>query len=116
MADHVAALTGDHDQPAGDIRAAFAENIEAQGSSMDAFEEKAAAIERGHTRELTASIEGFVSVDLAAVRSAFISANAVAEEPFPDRVGMILRVRPGTFVRPGDILTSIRAAHVCVGE
>lgn len=89
----------------------MAENLEAQGSSRDAFLEKAAAVAGAPRRDIVASREGFLTADIPAIRKVFVDANAGASPaaPFPDELGIILRVRPGAYVRKGDVLASIRA-------
>jgi pyrimidine-nucleoside phosphorylase len=113
MAAHVASLaTGTSLDPpnASSIATIFAANIKAQGSSTDAFEAKVHAVAEAPRRDLTASREGFLSVDIAALRAAF-SAGPIeteSETRFPDKLGAILRVKPGAYVRRGDLLASLR--------
>lgn len=111
LAAHVAALasgTKELHRSIGDI---FQSNVAAQGGTSEAFEEKTDEIARVRRRDLTARKDGFFVVDLERLRSAFVAANAphTTEAQFPDKVGLILRKRPGTYVRRGDVLASVRA-------
>lgn len=113
MAAHVAALAGELPQADAGNRIArvFARNVEAQGSSTDAFAAKAATVAEGHRHELSAPSEGFFRLDLASLRSVFVAAHSAlnSDRPFPDELGLILRIRPGAYVRRGDVLATVRA-------
>ncbi|QDW40478.1 hypothetical protein FFI89_027125 [Bradyrhizobium sp. KBS0727] len=95
----------------GDILQVFSRNVEAQGGSMEAFEARVYAALRSHTRELKAERDGFYRLDLERLRAAFVKANEAtsAGGEFPDRLGVILLVRPGRYVRRGDVLATARA-------
>lgn len=116
MAHEVAAMAG---YPAEtlvttDISRAFAQNVEAQGGTMDAFDAKVEAALQSHTRELRAPRDGFYGLDMERLRSAFVKANEVTStsEEFPDRLGVILMVRSGRYVKRGDVLATVRADDV----
>ncbi|MGY3484445.1 thymidine phosphorylase [Bradyrhizobium sp. USDA 4011] len=112
LAAHVSALHPARGSLVKEIGKPFFENIAAQGGTEDGFLGKAEAIARAPRTEIAAQQSGFFSLDLAGLRSAFVTANAPAnEEPFPDNLGLILRKRPGSFVRNGEILASVRATQ-----
>jgi pyrimidine-nucleoside phosphorylase len=114
MAGHVAALASGTARADGEHRIdqVFARNVQAQGSSMDAFAAKVEAVAKEHRHELRASDEGFFRLDLASLRSVFVRAHSATNSvsPFPDELGLILLARPGAHVRRGDILASVRAS------
>lgn len=95
--------------PPAAIAGAFAANIVAQGASMAALEERAALVEAGHSRHVTAERDGMVSYDLGRLREAILNARAADEGlNFDDSAGLILLVEPGTIVRAGTSLVSVR--------
>lgn len=55
--------------------------------------------------------DGFLSLNILALRSVFVDANAPRQSKveFPDHLGLILRRKPGSYVRRGDALASVRA-------
>jgi len=110
LAAHVAALDPKLKADGRQARSAFQSNIEAQGSSREAFEEKVHQISTAPRRDLIAEKEGFLVIDLEVLRGAFVDANRqeASETRFPDRIGLILRRRPGAYVERGDILASVR--------
>jgi thymidine phosphorylase len=110
MTAHVAALRSGA-AAHGDIGDAFLDNIEAQGSSKEAFHERADFVERMSRRDLSADRDGFIWLDLNELRAVFVDANlrGVEQSVFPDELGIILRAKPGTYVRRGDVLASVRA-------
>jgi thymidine phosphorylase len=113
MAAHVASIaigSKSHAQ-LHDIRTLFFENINAQGGSEDAFKSKVEIVAKSHRHELIAEVDGFIGLDLATMRSAFVDIHSSSELPlqFPDEVGMILHVSPGAYVKKGDMLATVRA-------
>jgi pyrimidine-nucleoside phosphorylase len=116
MAAHVVALV-DQDRPrrpTGDIVEPFARNLAAQGSSMDAFWTKVDAVEKAPRRDLVAPHEGFLSVDLAQIRSALVAGQSepAPDGEFLDEQGLILQAKPGAYVRRADLLASIRTTDL----
>jgi len=103
------------------LRAALLDNVEAQGSSADAFQEVVDSIANASRRDVTASRDGYASVDLQGIRTIFGKANVskTSDTRFPDELGIILRYVPTVPVRRGDTLASIRvndAIWGCFGE
>jgi len=94
-----------------DIGNVFFEHLEAQGSSKEAFYEKTNLVAAAANRELSADRDGFLRVDVPELRSVFVAVNSriAAADGFPDELGVILRQRPGAYVRRGDLLASVRA-------
>jgi len=113
---NMAALVGGsavHTLGRGDLKAVAAANIEAQGGSVSAFHKRAALIEAGHTRTMTAVSAGRVDYDLGWLRSAIVSAQGVgAGQAWPDDAGAILLVRPGELVELGDPIMSVRCPAI----
>lgn len=107
---HVGALRSGRSPLTEELAKPFFENIAAQGGTEEGFLNKAESIARSPRKEIAARQSGFFSLDLAGLRSVFVAVNAPTnEESFPDNVGLILRKRPGSFVKNGEILASVRA-------
>jgi len=112
----MACATVDH--PASNLNGAtavakkhFCDNLEAQGSSQDAFDEYVEMVRNGHRFEYIAKDHGFLSVRLDRMRDLilrFQSAGAADDAVFPDGMGLVLRKNPGDLVRAGDLLGTIR--------
>lgn len=110
LAAHVGALRPGHYRLGKELAKPFFENIVAQGGTEEGFINKAEMIARAPRKEIAAPHDGFFSLDLAKLRSVFVTANAsTTEDQFPDDLGLILRKRPGGFVNKGEILASVRA-------
>lgn len=110
LAAHVGALHLGQAPLTQEIGKPFLENIAAQGGTEDGFLDKADLIARAARTEIAARQSGFFSLDLASLRSVFLLANAPSnEDPFPDNLGLILRKRPGSFVKNGEVLALVRA-------
>ncbi|WEF51434.1 hypothetical protein AFIC_003023 [[Pseudomonas] carboxydohydrogena] len=110
LAANVGALHPGHAPLVKEIGKPFFENIVAQGGTEAGFLDKVESIARAPRVEIAAQQGGFFSLDLAGLRSVFATANASTDkEPFPDNLGLILRKRPGSFVKNGEILASVRA-------
>jgi pyrimidine-nucleoside phosphorylase len=96
---------------AAEIRIALRDNVEAQGASIDALEARVQHITADHRLEALASDEGFLHVDLDAIRAIIVERQAAAlcrDQPFPDPCGIVLRSDHGDFVRKGDCLATLR--------
>ena len=92
----------------------FYANLEAQGSSKDAFQELVHQIQRGHRFHYLARNTGFVNVRLNRLRTLiqkFQSAGRMSPSRFPDRIGLVLNRSSSDFVRRGDLLATIRVAE-----
>lgn len=111
MAAHIASLTeGSISQTTNKtISSIFIENIKAQGSSVEAFEKKVVSVTAGHRNEFVAKTDGFFSVDIAALRSTFADVHSKSDRQFPDEFGVILRAAPGSYVKRGELLATVRA-------
>jgi thymidine phosphorylase len=110
MAAHLTVLRGPTAVSGSEIEEAFFENIEAQGSSKEAFDEKTDFIENVSRRDLLADRDGFVQIRMSELRDVFVEANSKGADQniFPDGLGVILRTKPASYVRRGDLLASIR--------
>lgn len=92
----------------------FFENLCAQGSCRDAFEEYTESIERRHTLHLAASGEGVVDIHLDRIRDIVVHyqrLEAPEGREFPDEMGVVLKRWPGDLVDVGDILASVRVSE-----
>lgn len=92
-------------------RDCFYENLSAQGSSREAFEEYVERTERGHRFELISQQHGFLRVHMGRLRQVFLDFQSVElgeESVFPDSLGVVLNKEPGELVYAGDLMASIR--------
>lgn len=92
----------------------FYENLVAQGSNRDAFDEYVEKTLVGHRFLFTASDNGFVSIRIDRLRDLvlqFQKEYGVRGSAFPDGMGIILRRRSGEFVQAGEVLASIRVSE-----
>lgn len=92
-----------------DAADSFFANIKAQGGSVEGFHAKASAVDAAHTRYIEAPREGIIEYDLRALREAILASRLPDEGAvFDDSIGLILLVRPGTLVKSGEPLISVR--------
>ena len=92
----------------------FFDNLRAQGSSEDAFEEYAEAIERNHTFHFQAKREGLVDIHLDRIREIIVHYQRIGGPEgtvFPDEMGVVLKKWPGDLVRVGDVLATVRISE-----
>ena len=90
----------------------FYENLCAQGSCRDAFEEYTESIERRHSFHLAARSEGVVDIQLDRIRDIVVHYQrfeAPEGREFPDEMGIVLKRWPGDSVKGGDVLATARA-------
>lgn len=114
MAHQVARLEGYevHNVNAREVECIFLDHIEAQGSSQEAFNKKVDDVLSGHIYEIEASTTGYSHVDLLGLRKLFHHLHTRRRSvsvPFPDELGLILRVRSGDHVVRGAVLATVRA-------
>ena len=89
----------------------FFENLYAQGSCVDAFEDYTESIERGHGLHLEARSEGAVDIHLERIRDIVVHyqrLGAPEGKEFPDEMGIGLKRWPGDLVKAGDVLATVR--------
>ena len=87
------------------------DNLAAQGSSRDAFDEYVEKTLRGHRFSFTASDNGFVVIQIERMRKLMLRYQKAYDEngaTFPDGMGIILLKNPGEYVQSGDVLATIR--------
>lgn len=92
----------------------FYENLSAQGSSQEAFDEYVDRIRTAHRFHAVAKEQGFLTVRLGPLRELFLRFQPTGLEidvDFPDGIGMILHKSSGDFVRVGDLVATIRVAE-----
>lgn len=92
----------------------FYENLLAQGSTRDAFDEYVDKVRTQHRFQFIARDQGFVCLSIEQLRALvlrFQKACAPDAATFPDGMGVILRKSPGEFVQSGDLLATIRVAE-----
>ena len=89
----------------------FYDNLLAQGSSQDAFEDYASKTRREHTFGYLSKKHGFLCMKLDQLRDLFLRFQSVGVEidvDFPDSIGIVLQKMPGDLVRPGDLIATVR--------
>lgn len=87
----------------------FLANLRAQGGSAEGFQAKASAVAAAHTKSVEASRDGIIEYDVRALRDAILASRLPDEgTTFDNSVGLILLARPGTFVKSGESLISVR--------
>lgn len=102
-----------------DVRSAFIENLEVQGSSYAEFEKHVSEILDSHSQYIRASRDGFLDVDLAALRSAMVrlqKSTLTPDTPFPDPCGIILKRECGAYVTKGEVLATLRCVDASARE
>lgn len=93
------------------LKSLFVNNLIAQGTSEQAFTETVTAISEAHHYALTARAEGFLQIDIAALRAALVSRQSALESktvPFPDPIGVIIKASHGSYLSKGDLLATVR--------
>ena len=89
----------------------FYDNLQAQGSSRDAFEEHVEKVLTQHRFQFIAKDQGFFCIKIDRMRDLvlrFQPTGAHDVPAFPDGMGIVLRKRPGEFIESGDILATVR--------
>jgi pyrimidine-nucleoside phosphorylase len=90
----------------------FADNLRAQGASVDSFNHAVARI-RDAYEPFEAASAGFVHLDINLIRDALVQVQLEAShddnESFPDPAGIIFRSEPGWFVERGNVIALVRA-------
>jgi pyrimidine-nucleoside phosphorylase len=98
-----------------DLHNVFCENVVAQGGDIGALRAMLEEVESAHCNKVTATRDGFACFDLQLLRRLIVDCQNSCintNRPFPDPVGIILRKRPGEWVRAGDTLATIRVEDV----
>jgi thymidine phosphorylase len=92
------------------LKTIFSEHIVAQGGDYSSFEEKVDQVRRSPRFALLAQAEGFLKIDLGALRSILvdIQARSSSKGSFPDPCGLVLRLPSAAYVWPGDVVASVR--------
>lgn len=92
----------------------FYDNLLAQGSSREAFEELVHRTRRSHRFRFIAKSSGFFCVQIERLRDlmlVFQKTCVAADSNFPDGMGIILQKRPGELVDSGDLIATVRVAE-----
>lgn len=90
----------------------FEQNVTAQGGDIGGYWDKVRSISEDHEFTLTAATDGFLSVDVDALRKTLVASQALfvsSEIRFPDPLGVILRSRQGQYVTKGGAVATVRA-------
>lgn len=113
--------SGDRTAPTGeapgagrDVTGALSEHLQAHGSALGRFDERARTAVAAPRETLRSQAGGFVRYRLERIRDHLVAVNARGAGPggpeasFPDRAGALLRVPAATRVEPGDAVLSLR--------
>ncbi len=96
------------------IKKNFFENLVAQGSSKDQFEQYVEAIDSGHNFFIYGTRSGYLRINLGRLREVilrFQKGTRSGSNLFPDDMGVILKKTTGDLVARGDILASVRVSE-----
>lgn len=99
-----------------DIENVFIENIENQGGNKNSFYSKSDDVEKKHIYEISASNNGFLSIDLYIIRDLIVSFQISTNDQFTDPCGVILKSKSGQYMSKGDIICSYRYESPCRDE
>src|SRR5207245_246979 len=94
-----------------DLTLCFEENLLAQGTTIQAFFDKSNAVVGDHQFALFASEDGFLRIDLEALRRILVSnQDALVTETnrFPDPAGVILKKSHGEYVTKDEEIATVR--------
>ena len=92
----------------------FYDNLRAQGSSRDAFEEYVEKVLSQHQFQFIANDQGFFCIKIDRLRDLvlrFQHAGVQDVTTFPDGMGIVLRKRPGEMIDSGDLLATVRVTE-----
>ena len=90
------------------VREAMRANLLAQGSSLEVLSQRAAEVRMSGSLELRATRAGAVEVDVEALRTALVGAQAAAAGRFPDPAGVRMLVEVGAEVERGAPVAVVR--------
>ena len=93
------------------LRFAFEANLRAQGTSMQAFSEMVSSIVAKNQFTLTSSEEGFLQVDIEALRRLLVSRQELyvsQTKLFPDPAGIILKKHHQDYVKREEEIATVR--------
>lgn len=108
MANSICADKSENRFSIDDIREAFNENIKTQGGSISAFEKIAQNIDSLHRYNIYANEDGIITIDLQKIRKSILNIHSKSDQKFPDNCGLILKVKPNTYLRSGEIICTFR--------
>lgn len=92
-----------------DTARSFSANLICQGGTTDGLLAKASVIAAAHTKTVEASRDGILQYDGCVLRDAILAARMPDKgTSFDDSAGLILLVRPGSFVKAGEPVVSVR--------
>lgn len=107
-------LTSVSEPKAEDLRCTFRANLEQQGASWEDFVTKVRHVDAEPTAILTASSDGYFSVDLNGIRQSLTNRQQVkktADQHFTDPCGVTLLCSCDKFVNKGDAVARIRSSQ-----
>lgn len=100
------------------LRLRFAQNLRDQGADISDFDELVRMTRVEHRVVLTADRAGFCRYPLSDLRDVIVACQKTFENvsvPFPDPVGLVFSKRPGTWVKQGESVATLRA-DAAVGD
>lgn len=102
---------GTEEPSGGMLKKIFADNLEAQGSSIREFERRVDEVRESSKTTIRAASSGYLQIDLDKLRRLLVHAQANDRSklsPFPDPCGVELLCRPGLWVDAGQPLARLR--------
>lgn len=99
--------------PRSSLRQHFEQNLIDQGADPKDYLALATTTQKEHNNFLVAKHAGFCFYDLSKLRNILLQFQRTFDcndEEFPDPVGIIFMVRPGSYVERGTVLASFRAS------
>lgn len=94
------------------LRFHFNQNLVAQGSNPEKFKQLVQKTRQDHQLQITAEYAGFCHYSIQKIRDVIVrwQKQYMSEtDKFPDPIGLIFLIRPGTWVEKGDPLATLRA-------
>jgi pyrimidine-nucleoside phosphorylase len=95
-----------------DLHKIFERNLIDQGATLADFTAIVQATRNQHRVVLTANRDGFCAYALKKLRDAIVTCQKMLVSsaiPYPDPVGLVLLKRPGTWVKKGEAMATLRA-------
>lgn len=108
MANSISAYKSNNGYSIEELRDAFNENVKIQEGLISSFEEIAQKVDYQHKYYIYARGDGFLSINLEILRKSILNIQAKCANEFPDNCGVILKEKPNTYVRSGEIICTFR--------
>nr|WP_320037610.1 hypothetical protein [uncultured Bacteroides sp.] len=108
MANSLSVCKSNNGYSVDDVREAFYDNIKTQEGLILSFELIAENIDVQHKYNIYASKDGILSINLEILRKSIQNIQLKSSDAFSDNCGVILKIKPNTYVRKGEIIATFR--------